>query len=284
MRASQHPAEKFAAPSTIQTGTPLKELMAGPLIALIGQSLVAAVPGFDEREFRSRATRGLAKLELKERALHIAEAMAEQLPATFAEAAPLLIRSFGPPLAATEGNGLAPFFYFPHSQLIANRGPSDFASGMQVNYELTQRFTAEFCVRPFLVQYREPCLARLREWARDANPHVRRLVSEGTRPRLPWATRLPEFQQNPHLALPLLELLKDDSELYVRRSVANHLGDIAKDHLELALDVCQAWLAEAAELDEAAADNRRWIVRHALRHPAKQEVPRALRIRAAART
>jgi 3-methyladenine DNA glycosylase AlkC len=92
--------------------------------------------------------------------------------------------------------------------------------------------------------------------------------------------RLPEFQADPNLSLPLLELLKDDSELYVRRSVANHLGDIAKDHLELALDVCEEWLQELKPTsDDAVAENRRWIVRHAVRHPAKKGHARATKIR-----
>jgi len=111
---------------------------------------------------------------------------------------------------------------------------------------------------------------------------VRRLVSEGTRPRLPWAMRLPEFQENPQISLPLLELLKDDPELYVRRSVANHLGDIAKDHPDVVFDVCEAWLDEVGKTDDAKARHRKWIVRHAVRHPAKKHNRRAREIRAMA--
>jgi 3-methyladenine DNA glycosylase AlkC len=274
-----HPAQRFAAPSAIEHGVPLKELMGRELVALIGESLAEVVRGFDVKRFRARALRGLTRLELKQRALHIGRAMAEQLPAGFDELAPLLVKSFGPPLQATDGNGLAPFFYFPHAHLIAAYGVSSFEPGMVANYELTQRFTAEFSIRPFLIEHRSKCLKLLQHWARDPNPHVRRLVSEGTRPRLPWAMRLPEFQRDPHLSLPLLESLKDDSELYVRRSVANHLGDIAKDHLELALDVCEAWLNQLDGAEEIQAANRRWIVRHGIRHPAKKGHRRAIKIR-----
>jgi 3-methyladenine DNA glycosylase AlkC len=277
-----HPAQRFVAPGTIQHGMPLKELMGRRLIGLIGQSLAAAIPSFQLRRFQSQALRGLERLELKERAQHIAGAMAEQLPADFDELAPLLIQSFGPPLAASEGNGLAPFFYFPHAHLIAERGVSSFASGMAANYELTQRFTAEFSIRPFLIEHRDKCLQLLKRWARDSSVHVRRLVSEGTRPRLPWAMRLPEFQRNPQLTLPLLEALKDDPELYVRRSVANHLADIAKDHPEIAYGVCQAWLDELNESGRKQAEQRRWIIRHAVRLPARKNDPRAKRLRAEA--
>jgi hypothetical protein len=93
------------------------------LVKLIGESLSDVVPGFDAKRFQSRASRGLKELELKDRALNIANAMAEQLPSEFDDLAPLLIRSLGPPLEATEDNGLAPFFYFPHAQLVATHGP-----------------------------------------------------------------------------------------------------------------------------------------------------------------
>jgi 3-methyladenine DNA glycosylase AlkC len=255
------------------------------LITLLGQSLAGVVPSFDLQRFQVRAARGLDKLELKDRASSIAHAMTEHLPADFDESAPLLIKSFGPPLEATEGNGLAPFFYLPHAQLIAEYGVSKFESGMATNYEITKRFTAEFSIRPFLIEHRSQCLKLLRRWTKDSNAHVRRLVSEGTRPRLPWAMRLPDFQDDPHLSLPLLEALKDDPELYVRRSVANHLGDIAKDHPEIALDVCESWLGELNELDdEVRAANRRWLIRHAIRLPAKNGVTRATTIRAKAST
>ena len=278
-----HPAQRFTAPSAIQSGVPLKELMDRRLVRLISESLSDVVPQFDEKRFKLRASRGLKNLELKDRALNIANAMADQLPSDFADVAPLLIRAFGPPLQATGDNGLAPFFYLPHAQLIGNYGVSSFDHGMLANYELTQRFTAEYSIRPFLVEHREKCLKTLSRWTRDSSPHVRRLVSEGTRPRLPWAMRLREFQKNPNLSLPLLEELKDDPELYVRRSVANHLGDIAKDLPGFAFDVCRKWLKEVRNSDDPMrTKNRRWIVRHALRHPAKKGVPRAVAIRKAA--
>ncbi len=95
--------------------------------------------------------------------------------------------------------------------------------------------------------------------------------------------RLREFQDDPNLSLPLLEKLKDDSELYVRRSVANHLGDIAKDHPDVVFDVCKKWLEEIKNSDAPEQrKNRRWIVRHALRHPAKKKELRAVAIRKAA--
>jgi 3-methyladenine DNA glycosylase AlkC len=134
---------------------------------------------------------------------------------------------------------------------------------MQAQYELTQRFTAEFSIRPYLEKHRDATLARLKFWASDPSVHVRRLVSEGTRPRLPWAQHLREFQNDPRPVLELLELLKDDPELYVRRSVANSLNDIGKDHPDLLVETAQRWM-------HGASEERRWLVRHALRSAIKR--------------
>jgi 3-methyladenine DNA glycosylase AlkC len=140
---------------------------------------------------------------------------------------------------------------------------------MQAQYELTQRFTAEFSIRPFLEHHTTATLERLRIWTGDPSPHVRRLVSEGTRPRLPWAPRLRIFQRDPQPVLELLELLKDDPELYVRRSVANNLNDIGKDHPQLLAETARRWMEDAPE-------ERQWLVRHALRSAVKRAEPGAL--------
>jgi 3-methyladenine DNA glycosylase AlkC len=281
---SKHPSKRFVAPTTIQAGVPLKEIVGKDLIALIGESFAEVVSGFNRAHFVKSAIRGLEPLGLVDRAKHVASALAEQLPSDFDEAAPLLVASLGPELPETEGNGLAPFFYLPHVHYVAASCGNHFKSGMLANYELTKRFTAEYSIRPLLVTHRDRCLKRLARWARDRNPHVRRLVSEGTRPLLPWAMRLKEFQNQPQLALPLLEQLKDDRELYVRRSVANHLGDILKHHPDMVYEVCRGWLEELKNdrpSDEQVA-NRHWMIRHAVRLPAKKGDQRALKLRLAA--
>ena len=142
---------------------------------------------------------------------------------------------------------------------------------MRAQYELTQRFSAEFSIRPYLEKHREATLTRLEEWTHDESPHVRRLVSEGTRPRLPWASRLRDFQKDPRPVLKLLELLKDDPDLYVRRSVANNLNDIGKDHPSLLVETARRWLVDATE-------ERRWLVNHALRSAVKRAEPAVLEV------
>ena len=117
---------------------------------------------------------------------------------------------------------------------------------MVAQRELTKRFCAEFSIRAFLVRHPEATYARLADWTGDENVHVRRLVSEGARPRLPWASRLRAFQEDPRPVIALLELLKDDPERYVQRSVANNLNDIGKDHPGVAVDLCRRWFDDAS--------------------------------------
>jgi 3-methyladenine DNA glycosylase AlkC len=158
---------------------------------------------------------------------------------------------------------MAAFYFMPHLFYVAQHGLAHFEESMRAQYALTQLFTAEYSIRAFLEKHPQATLARLREWARDPSEHVRRLVSEGTRPRLPWAPRLRAFQQDPRPVIELLELLKDDPSLYVRRSVANNLNDIGKDHPQLLATLAKRWL-------KGASDERRWIVKHALRSAIKR--------------
>lgn len=269
-----HPIERFRAPAGIHAGSPLKDLLGRTAVRLIGESFAAVMPDFDQPAFVSEACRGLGGLELKPRAAHIAAALARRLDRDQARAASQLVASLGPPLVATSGMGLRPFFYLPHSAWLHGHC-RDWAAGMDACRALTRRFTAEFAIRPFLIREPARTLAQLARWTADPDPHVRRLVSEGARPRLPWAERLPALVADPAPALPLLDALVDDPELYVRRSVANHVGDIAKDHLDIATALCADWLRRATP-------TRRWVVRHALRHPARKGLADALSLRRAA--
>jgi len=248
----------------------LKHFFSEDLVRGIAGDIRRVHPPFREREFITLSLTGLDHLELIARGWHIAEAMRAHLPRSFPAAAEILVASLGPELDGTEGFGLAPFRYLPHVLFVQKHGLDDFEPAMRAQYALTKRFSAESSIRPYLVRYPEATYARLRAWAGDDSVHVRRLVSEGTRPRLPWAPRLRAFQEDPRPVIALLELLKDDPERYVQRSVANNLNDIAKDHPDLALETCQRWL------DGASAD-RAWVVQHALRTLVKKGDRRALK-------
>ena len=272
-----------AAPRAILKGSTLKDLLDHEAIVCLAQNLSLVHPTLDVEAFQRAAGTDLEPLGILDRGKHLARVLREHLPGRYEDAIAVLMGSLTPPLARTGDLGLAVFFYLPHVSFVAaygldaagNGGRDPFETSMAAQYELTRRFSAEFSMRPFLVRWPERTLARLLEWTRDADPHVRRLCSEGSRPRLPWAMRLPAFIKDPRPALPILEALKDDPDLYVRRSVANHLGDIAKDHPELAFAICERWVNHASP-------ERKWLIRHAVRHPARKGVKAALQLRRAA--
>jgi 3-methyladenine DNA glycosylase AlkC len=245
---------------------PLKNAFSPALVRGIADDLARVQRGFRHAAFLRQATAGLERLELIARARQVCAALRTHLSADYGEALAVIVASLGPPLTVTEGFGMAVFRYLPHSQFIAGFGPphvQHLDASLAALHALTRRFTAEWAIRPFIEQHHGPTMAALRRWARDPSVHVRRLVSEGTRPRLPWAGRLRWFQQDPTPAIALLDLLVDDPEPYVRRSVANHLGDIAKDHPDLAVATARRWLARDTV-------ERRWIAAHGLRTLAKQ--------------
>jgi 3-methyladenine DNA glycosylase AlkC len=242
----------------------------GPEIAeWVGQRLAGAVPDLDAGAFAAECMPGYEDLELMDRARRITDVMAGHLPADPAAAVTTITASLGP---VEEGlTGMQPFRYLPFVLYVGKYGLGAFEESMAAQYELTRRFTAEFSIRPFLIHHQVATLARLGQWAGDPDPHVRRLVSEGTRPRLPWAPRLPAFIADPAPVLALLELLRDDPSEYVRRSVANNLNDISKDHPEVVVELAQRWWADGD-------DQRRRLLRHALRTLVKRGDQTALEV------
>jgi 3-methyladenine DNA glycosylase AlkC len=249
----------------------LKSFFNPRTIAEIAAQLQKAHPAFAQKRFIADCLKGLDALELTARGWHIAEVMRTLLPQDFPQAARILTQSLPPENAPAVDpeSSMDSFRYLPHCLYVSKYGLDHFEEAMHAQYELTKRFTAEFSVRPFFEKYPAETHARFLAWARDPNVHVRRLVSEGARPRLPWAARLRSFQADPSPVLELLELLKDDPELYVRRSVANNLNDIAKDHPDLVVEVCRRWMQ---------SKERAPLVRHALRSLVKQGHPGALSV------
>jgi 3-methyladenine DNA glycosylase AlkC len=251
----------------------LKHFFSPALVRRLADDLARAHPDFPRRAFVARATAGLEALELLDRGKHISRALADHLPPEYPRAIEVLLASLGPEHARDEllGVGMAPFFYLPHVLFVAERGLDHFDLSMRAQYELTKRFSAESSIRPFIARDPERAFSFLRRWTKDRNPHVRRLVSEGTRLRLPWASRVPWLDANPERVLELLERLKDDPATMVRRSVANNLNDLGKVHRPLLARTCAAWL-------EGASPERRALVEHALRSAVKRGEPDALRL------
>jgi len=251
---------------------PLKNFYGPGIPQRIGTMIGKVHPTFRAKDFVAHALDGYEELELLPRGRKIALSLKEFLPADYEEAVDILLASLGPRPSRRSGDGgIAPFIYLPHTHFVASYGLEHFELSMRAQHRLTQVFTCEFSIRPFLEQHTEATLERLHEWTKDPDEHVRRLVSEGTRSRLPWASRLRDFQQDPTPVLALLEKLKDDPALYVRRSVANNLNDIGKDHPGVLVKTAGRWMKSASE-------QRQWVVRHALRSAIKRSDPDALAV------
>jgi 3-methyladenine DNA glycosylase AlkC len=252
---------------------PLKTFFSTTLVRRLAADVGGVHPTFDARAFIAQASAGLDDLELLDRARQIARALGAHLPESYPDAIAVLLRSLGPEHDTDElvGAGIAPFFYLPHVLFVAERGLDHFDLSMDAQVALTKRFSAEFSVRPYIARDPERALRFFGAWARDPDAHVRRLVSEGTRLRLPWAARVPWLDANPGRVLELLDLLKDDPTTLVRRSVANNLNDLGKVRPELLVETCAAWLVNASP-------ERQALVEHALRSAVKRGEAPALEL------
>lgn len=234
----------------------------------LGVQMQTAWPPFPLRQFEACATRDLDRLEFHGRVHHFTEALTRCLPENTSQAMDILCRSF-PPVDPDNEAINDGWLQWPVGHYIACQGLDDFDAAMRAMIELTQRFTSEFAVRPFVEHQPEATFAALRKLTSHPSPHVRRWCSEGVRPRLPWGNRLQQLVQDPSPIWPILEALRDDPSRYVQKSVANCLNDIAKDHPDLVIDRCTAWKPHAGKA-------RQWIIRHGLRTIIKDGHPRAL--------
>lgn len=232
----------------------LKDLLGPAAVAVIADAGAAASPRFDRAAFLAAASAGLGDLTVMQRVRHIADALRPALPGDYPAALAILC-DMAPRLTHA-------FQAMAITEYVPRHGLAEVDRSLAALACLTCFGTAEFAVRPFLAQDPAGVLAVMRGWCDDADDHVRRLASEGSRPRLPWGTRIAAFRADPTLAAPILEALKADPSAYVRKSVANHLNDIGKDR--------PAWLVD--RLSHWSTDDPRtaWIVRHALRTRIKQ--------------
>lgn len=234
-------------------------------VGQLAAEFAAGVPDFDAAAFLEKALAGFAERELMARMEWMADCLEEQLASEFEQMADQLEAALPDRLDPSKADDdFGHFIHGVHGILAARHGlEAHRPRAMLVLYNATQRFSMEFYIRHFLNRWPEQTLAELRDWAIDDNYHVRRLVSEGTRPRLPWAQNVGLL---PEQTLPLLDMLHGDDARFVTRSVANHLNDLSKLVPDVVLERFAQWEAEgrqdAKELD--------WMKRHALRTLIKQ--------------
>ncbi len=246
---------------------PFKNRISAELVGHISSQLDKHVAGFKPASFKRAILKELDQLELKQRAQLIADHLHQVLPSAPKKRAKI-IRAMLHPRGTENGqqsdaDGITGWGMFPLGMVVGQHGLKDFEGSLTLLKDMTSHFSSEFDVRYFLIEDQERALAHMSTWVDHPNFHVRRLLSEGTRPRLPWGMQLPRLIEDPSPMLPLLEALRDDREEYVRRSVANHLNDIAKDHPDLIAKLAKKWL-------KGASQTREKLVRHACRSLIKQ--------------
>ena len=247
----------------------MKQGLSHAAVARISQGLASIVKGFDQKNFTLQALKGLEDLELKARVHHIIAAMGLFLPA-FSKVAPALCRL---PAHWDKGDPKDPlrgFAAWPIIDYVARYGIDQPALAFKALEKLTPLFSAEFAIRPFIERYPHEAFQQLNLWAQHPDDHVRRLASEGCRPKLPWGMQLKTLVAAPAPILPILETLKNDPSLYVRKSVANNLNDISKDHPNTVLNTLETWRTTTASKETL------WIIQHASRTLIKQGNARAL--------
>ena len=254
---------------------PFKNFFNPDVVTKMAGHIGAAWPEFDQKTFISDAIRDFEAQELKERAMAITDALESHLPEDFPRSVGYLLDSLNPEeveeITMDDGGdaGVRGWAIMCFTEYVARRGRDDLDLSLSAMREMTKRFSAEFSIRHFLNDFPEQTLKVMESWVLDENHHVRRLVSEGTRPKLPWAMNLPLFREKPQMILPLLEQLKDDPSEYVRRSVANNLNEMAKDHPDLVAEIAGRWM-------KGASKNRKRLVSHACRTLIKKGHPGAL--------
>lgn len=243
---------------------PFKELMNADVARMLGTIIKTKHVAFDQARYEALATNGLASLEFKDRVMQVAGALDVTLPQDFEAFAAVMLDCLHPSEDTTADgiefslDGVCGFAIWPLTELVTIRGINTPEKAFAILKEQTKRFSSEFAVRPLIARYPEIAMETLMVWAADESRHVRRLASEGSRPRLPWGIRLDKYVKDPAPLLPLLEKLKDDPDEYVRRSVANNLNDIAKDHPAIVAGIAESWLTNASK-------DRQRLVKHACR-------------------
>jgi 3-methyladenine DNA glycosylase AlkC len=244
---------------------PLKNMYNRTFVDALSAALKGVYAEFDTAAFLSfNLDDAWEARELKYRMRHIARAMRHVLPADYRAALAIVRQAAASPILAKFG-----FEPMISPDFVECFGLDDPEVSLPALEQFTQQTSAEFAIRPFIVRDTSGVMARMLDWTQHESHHLRRLASEGSRPRLPWAMALPVFKKDPAPIVPILEALKQDESDYVRRSVANNLNDIAKDNPQVVLDILRRWNT----IDDAGTQ---WIIRHALRSLVKQGHAEAL--------
>ena len=248
---------------------PLKNYFNRHFVEPFSEVCAVHIPDFNQENFLATIfDTNWKNLELKPRIKHIAYALQTQLTASIPENLKCIV-AISEDIRINQ-NKQDTFEYLVLSDYIEVYGLDHVQESLDAMEKVTVLATCEFAIRPFLIKYPQKSFEKILEWSQHKHASVRRLSSEGCRPRLPWGMGIPSLKKDPSLIFPILENLKNDPSLYVRRSVANNINDISKDHPETVLRLLKNW--------HGFSEERNWLVKHAARTLLKQGNPKALKL------
>ena len=241
------------------------------LAELLAEKIKPFNKNFNSKGFINDVNKGVKDLELKARLEVITDSLKEHLPNNYKSAVNIQLKILGPENKNETGMFKEYYWLMPVAYYVEKYGLDDFNTSMKAIYEITKRNTGEYAIRPFIRKYPDKTLQIIKKWSKDRNVHVRRLSSEGCRPRLPWSQKLEQFIKDPSPIFPILENLKEDKSMFVKKSVANNLNDILKDNYDIAIEILTEW-------SRTNNPDTKWIIKHALRNELKKGNPRALKL------
>jgi 3-methyladenine DNA glycosylase AlkC len=247
----------------------LKEFFDKEMLIFLADKLSEKINDFDKKTFVRNTNKLILPLELKDRVKVVGQKLYECIPGEYTNKTKILTSILGPENDGDFGTFNDFFWTWPISSVVEQFGQEQKKESLELIYNITKRGTGEFAIRQFIKEDPKAMLKVMKRWSKDKNFHVRRLSSEGWRPRLPWAKKLDVYLDNPDQVLGVLKSLNNDSSRYVQNSVANHMGDMLKLNREYTMSVLNDW-------SENSKDNTKWIIRHAVRNLRKKEDKEAI--------
>ncbi len=240
----------------------LKDLYSPAFYKTLSNALAHVMPSFNRQRFISQIfTDDFTDKELKARMRHTTVVLRDFMPPDFGKAVKVLEKLIIQIRKDGQADDGLPYIFIP--DYIEINGIDEFDVSVAAIESITQFISCEFAVRPFLLRYGQGMISKMVEWSRHKNEKVRRLASEGSRPRLPWGMAIPALKKDPRPLLPILENLKNDPSESVRRSVANSLNDIAKDHPDLVISLARKWKGISKETDAIIKHGSRTLLKQA---------------------
>jgi 3-methyladenine DNA glycosylase AlkC len=236
----------------------ITDLFGANLGKILADKILQIYPEFNSNSFIHEVDRLVEDKRYTDRIGVIAEQLKLHLPGDYEKALRILIKILGDENPHQSGMFTNYYWVMPIGRYISEYGLNHFENSIKGIQEVTKRNTGEYAIRPFIKKYPEQTLLVMESWAKSSNFHLRRLASEGLRPKLPWAPKLETFVHNPAPVFHILNILKEDKILFVKKSVANHLTDWLKVNRDAAVSLIEEWKRSDNE-------DTKWIIKRATR-------------------